>query len=504
MAQLKKILAGTFAVMMTAAVFAGCGDSSSSKSDTSKSGDSAAAATSEGGNEGGDSVGDFKPTKADRIAQTAQGSEDSKNTIKICTWNDEFKSRLRNFYPNYDAEKSGFKINAEGKEEVGETEYLKNGKKIVWVTTANENNAYQNKLDEDLAAQAGSDDKIDMFLIEADYALKYVNGPYVKPVKELGITDDDLKDQYKYTQEVVTDANGDLEGVTWQATPGLFAYRRDIAKAVLGTDDPEKVQAELADWDKFNATAAKMKEKGYFMLSGYDDSYRTFSNNVSKAWVNANGEVTVDDNLMKWVDQTKEYTEKGYNNGTSLWDDQWKADQGTKGKVFGFFYSTWGINFTLVEQAEDHAGKKDGLYGQYAVCEGPQAYFWGGTWICAADGTDNEEDVKDIMKYMACDKDTLLKITKDTQDYTNNQPAMEELAKDFSSPFLGGQNHIALFVAAAPKIDCSKLGPYDQACNESFQKAFKDYFLGKVSKDEALKNFYTYVKEKHSELKVPS
>lgn len=42
-----------------------------------------------------------------------------------------------------------------------------------------------------------------------------------------------------------------------QATPGLFAYRRSIAKDVLGTDDPEQVQAAVADWDKFNAVKLK-------------------------------------------------------------------------------------------------------------------------------------------------------------------------------------------------------------------------------------------------------
>ena len=41
-------------------------------------------------------------------------------------------------------------------------------------------------------------------------------------------------------------------GTTWQATPGLFAYRRSIAKDVLGTDDPAEVQTYLSDWDKFN------------------------------------------------------------------------------------------------------------------------------------------------------------------------------------------------------------------------------------------------------------
>ena len=479
MANLKKLLAGAMALCMAGAMFASCGNTEEGGS-----------GGEEGGN-GGDATGDLKEDKLPNVPQNVEGSEASKKVLKIYTWNDEFKSRLRDFYPEYDKEASGY----DG-EKVGEHEYLKDGTEIVWVTTPNADNAYQNKLDEDLKAQADSDDKIDMFLVEADYALKYVNGPYVKPVADLGLTDADLADQYQYTKDIVTDSNGVLEGVSWQATPGLFAYRRDIAKEVLGTDDPTEVQAQLSDWDKFNEVAKKMKDAGYFMLSGYDDAYRTFSNNVSHAWVNNKMQIVVDDNLMKWVDQTKEYSDKGYNNGTSLWDDQWNADQSSAGKVFGFFYSTWGINFTLAGNAGDD------LQGQYAVCEGPQAYYWGGTWMCAADGTDNPETVADIMKALTCNKDIMLDITKKTQDYTNNKSAMEELAKDFSSDFLGGQNHIALFTKAAPNIDASKAGPYDQGLNESFQAAFKDYFLGSVDKDTALQNFYKAAQEKYPELTV--
>ena len=39
--------------------------------------------------------------------------------------------------------------------------------------------------------------------------------------------------------------DGSQRGTTWQATPGLFAYRRSIAKEVLGTDDPAEVQTYL-------------------------------------------------------------------------------------------------------------------------------------------------------------------------------------------------------------------------------------------------------------------
>ena len=47
----------------------------------------------------------------------------------------------------------------------------------------------------------------------------------------MGLTDEDLKQQYDYTKKIVSE-NGIQKGVTWQATPGLFAYRRSIAKDV--------------------------------------------------------------------------------------------------------------------------------------------------------------------------------------------------------------------------------------------------------------------------------
>lgn len=473
----KRILAAVLASASILGAVAGCSSNAtssagSSTTDSSKTDDSSNAGTS------------------DKFTL----KEGEGKTLNIAGWNEEFK----NYFEKY--------IKAK----------MPEGVTVNFKITENKDNAYQNKLDEDLPKNeaASADDKIDMFLFEADYALKYVNSENTLDVKSLGLTDEDLSGMYQYTKDVATTQDGSkvLKGVSWQATPGLYAYRRSIAKDVLGTDDPAKVQEALADWTKFDEVAAKAADKGYKMLSGYDDAYRTFSNNVSAPWVNDNKEIIVDDNIMKWVDQTKTYTDKGYNNKTSLWTDAWAADQGPDGKVFGFFYSTWGINFTLAGNSlavkEKDGGKLEvgnGGYGDWAVCYGPQAYFWGGTWMAAAKGTDNAALVGDVLKAFCCDKDFGVQFTKDTQDYYNNEAAMKELASsDFKSDFLGGQNHIALFVETAPKIDMSKISVYDQGLNETFQAKFKEYFDGTVDKDTALKNFYEAAIVKYPELKKPA
>ena len=471
---MKKALSLLTATAMAATLLAGCGSGAASSS-AAPTADSSTAA---------------EPA-ADDTAEEGK-------VLNIWCWNDEFQSRFNDYYP-------GVVSVADDKS----TTELDNGVTVKWTINPNDNNNYQNKLDEALLKQdsAADDDKIDIFLIEADYALKYVDSEYTLDVKgDIGLTDDDLKDQYQYTKDIVT-VDGVQKGTTWQATPGLFAYRRSIAKNVLGTDDPTEVQAALSDWDKFNDVAKQAAAKGYKMLSGYDDSYRTFSNNVSAGWVDGTT-VKVDPNIMSWVDQTKDYTDNGYNNKSSLWSDVWAADQGPDGKVFGFFYSTWGINFTLLgnslETPEAEGGKAEagnGIYGDYAVCEGPQSYYWGGTWICAATGTDNAETIKDVMTKLTCDKEIDKQITLDTQDYTNNIEAMNEIANsDYQSAFLGGQNHIALFAKSAEKIDMSNAGPYDQGCNEQIQNAFRDYFDGTVDIDGAKKNFETAIMELYPEL----
>ena len=433
---------------------------------------------------------------------SSEAAGEEGTVFNIYCWNDEFASRMASFMPGYTAD--DVKNPANGG-------VMDDGTRVNFVVTPSDDNAYQNKLDATLPnnESAAADDKVDMFLIEADYALKYVNADVTMNVEDLGITADDMADMYQYTKDIVTSDDGAVKAVSWQATPGLFAYRRSIAKEVLGSDDSATVQKSVKDWATFNATAEKMKAAGYFMLAGYDDAYRPFSNNVSQGWV-VDGVVTVDPKLKEWVDQTKEFTDKGYNNKASLWSAEWAAEQGPNGKTFGFFYSTWGINFTLMgnsladQDAEEAVG--NGIFGDWAVCEGPAAYYWGGSWICGATGTDNPTLVHDIMYSMTCDPAIAKAITEETQDYTNNEPAMEEIASsDFQSDFLGGQNHIALFTEAAPKIDMSNVGPYDQGCNEEFQGAMKDYFDGTVADyDTALANFYQTIQTKYPELQVPA
>ncbi|MBN2736268.1 MAG: carbohydrate ABC transporter substrate-binding protein [Spirochaetales bacterium] len=414
----------------------------------------------------------------------SQAVENGK-VLTIYAWNTEFQDRFNAFF----------------------ADKMPEGVTVNWVITPNQDNAYQNKLDDALLMQssATADDKIDIFLVEADYALKYVDTDYTLDVKKIGLTNADIANQYKYTKDIMTDSKGVLKGVSWQACPAGYMYRRSIMKDVIGTDDPAKVQEAISSWDKFDAVAAKAKAKGYFMVSGYDDSFRVFSDNMKSPWV-VNGKIKIDSQIEKWIDQTKMYTEKGYNNKANLWSAEMFSQMGKNGKVVGYFGPGWFVDFVLKPNtkadAEGPNAVGNGSYGDWGLVKGPQGFSWGGTWICGAAGTDNIQLVKDVMYTLTCDTAVLKAIATELGDFTNNAKAMEEIANsDYSYDFLGGQNHIAVFLDSAMSIDRSNISPYDQGMSEKIQLAFSDYFNGTITKDQAWNNFYKAVLELYPELK---
>ena len=213
---------------------------------------------------------------------------------------------------------------------------------------------------------------------------------------ELGIDDAVLQAQFPYTRILAQDADGQQRGISWQACPGVMIYRRDIARKVLGTDDPRQVQQQVADWQRFSRTASRMKAGGFHMLAGYYDTYRVFASGVSAPWVNEQQEIVLDPAMEQWREQTIEFTRAGWSYPNNLWDSDWK-DQ-VKGDVFCYFGPAWLLEHALQELSQGDEGEgAAGTFGQWAVCRGPQPYFWGGSWICAARGTDNAAVIADIM-----------------------------------------------------------------------------------------------------------
>ncbi len=407
------------------------------------------------------------------------------DTFNIYAWNEEFKGFFEKYMPGYDAAAQTL-----------------DGKKVVWTINPSDGGVYQDKLDQALQANATASaaDKVDMFLAEADYILKYTDSDYTLDVSGIGVSQ--VPTEYQYTVDAASDSNGKIKGVSFQCCPSALIYRRSIAKAVLGTDDPDEVQAQLDSWDKYEAAAAKAKDAGYYIQSSFADNYRVFSNNATSAWVTG-GQLTIPDVVDQWTEQMKSFYEKGYILDTlpGVWDDGKTAQMFADGKTMCFFGPAWYFNFCM-GNAQD---PDKGCFGDWAICEGPMAHFWGGTWMLAATGTDNGSLVAKVMKAFTEDESVCEQLIKNEGQFTNNKNVNQKFADDpdYGSAFLGGQNDVKVFAAMTDNIKFQNNTNYDQLCNEGYQDYIKQYINGSVDKNTALQNFYGYINEKYPAVQTP-
>ena len=121
--------------------------------------------------------------------------------------------------------------------------------------------------------------------------------------------------------------------------PRNLVYRRDIAKEVFGTDDPAEVGEKVKDWDTMKETAAQLKEKGYYTFASYADTFRLYGNSITQSWVQP-GEttITVDQKIMDWVNDSKEWLDAGFLNPTvkGQWNDDWNKAMALSQKYLHF------------------------------------------------------------------------------------------------------------------------------------------------------------------------
>jgi hypothetical protein len=360
---------------------------------------------------------------------------------------------------------------------------------------------YQPALDQALIG--GGADAPDIYCAEAAFVLKYTKGDasqYAATYKELGIDVDKLLKQAdiaQYTVDIGSNARG-LVGLGYQATGGAFIYRRSIAKAVWGTDDPAVIKTKVGPgWDKFFQAAEELKAKGYGIVSGDGDIWHAVENSSEKGWV-VDGKLYVDPAREKFLDIAKLLIDKGYHNDTRDWTDAWFGDMkdANPKKVLGFFGPAWLINYVM---AGNSGGSKpgEGTYGDWAVCEPPVGFFWGGTWVLANKASKNKSVVGDLIEWITLDSsETGLQYywangtlfgPNGTKDTVASGTVMKK--SDGHLPFLGGQNMFDVFVPAGQFASGKNQTQYDENINIYWRDQVREYSGGNKSRQKALDDF---------------
>ena len=334
----------------------------------------------------------------------------------------------------------------------------------------------------------------------------------------------DYKDKIvDYVCEVGQDSDGIQRAISYQITPAGFYYRRDIAKEVFGTDDPDEVGKLFSSYSTILDTAKKLKDKGYRIFSS-DAELSYFSGD--SAWV-VDGKLNVDQARYDYMDlcvdlYKNDYTayatqwstpwyqamagevpilsadiQSGADDSVNVWDST-QFEEATKDaqktSVFAFGLPSWGV-LTM----RDHVGDTSGKWG---VCAGPTYGFGGGTYIGIASNSKRQDTAWDFVKFCTLNEDTSdWWIDYSQGDTVSYLPALEK-HKDDENEIYGGEKLYQFWLEQAKGIDYSKVTRYDKQIGDAWSQAISAIKTGEKSKEDAVNAFYDTVQSTFPEIEI--
>ena len=337
------------------------------------------------------------------------------------------------------------------------------------------------------------------------------------------ITQDYADEIVDYVWEVGQDADGIQRAISYQITPAGIYYRRDIAKEVFGTDDPDEIGKKFADYPTILETAQELKDAGYRIFSS-DAEMNVFSGD--SAWV-LDDTLNVDQARLDYMDLCVELYQNDLTAYANQWstpwyqamagevpiltadiqsyaDDSvnvWDADQFAeatasldKTEVFAFGLPAWGV-LTMRDNVGDTSGK-------WGVCSGPAYGFDGGTYIGISSQSKRKETAWEFVKFCTLNEDTADWWIDYSQGDTVSLKSALEKHKDDENAIYGGEKLYQFWLKQAEGIDTSKVTRYDQAIGDAFGNAISSVKTGEKTKEDALNDFYDVIESTYPEIKV--
>lgn len=326
-----------------------------------------------------------------------------------------------------------------------------------------------------------------------------------------------------YVWEVGQSEDGVQRAISYQITPAGIYYRRDIAKEVFGTDDPEEVGKLFADYPTILETADKLKNAGYRIFSS-DAEMNVFSGD--SAWV-VDGTLNVSEARYEYMDLCVQLYQDGLTAYANQWStpwyqamagevpiltadiqnyaddsvDVWDAEafeEATKDmmktEVFAFGLPSWGV-LTMRDNVKDTSG----LWG---VCSGPASGFDGGTYIGISSQSEKKDLAWDFVKFCTLNEETADWWIEFSQGDTVSLKSALEKHKDDANEIYGGEKLYQFWLEQAKTIDTSKVTRYDQAIGDAWGNAISAVKTGEKTKEEAVAEFYDKIESTYPDITV--
>lgn len=316
------------------------------------------------------------------------------------------------------------------------------------------------------------------------------------------LTDDpyniDVSDSEDYTVKLGSDSDGNVKALSYQATPGGFWYKRDLAKKYLGTDDPDEISEMLSTTEGMLDVAEKLKAGSNgetHMFASYKDLWQFANYGMrSLAWVDGD-KFQMDDYIPEFFDLAKTVRDNGYDAKIDTWSEAWYASCADD-SVFGYAEPTWGLQYVIQTGAPDSEGN-------WGLASMPAAYFNGGSYLGVYQESQNKELAAEYVKFVCTNKDFLTQYANDKGDYTSLKSVNKEIADGgYEESWCAGQNTFKFFSDQMDKINTDIVTKYDDTIGNLMLNNVDLYLNGQLDKDAAIAQFKDDVASNYRRLDV--
>lgn len=436
-----------------------------------------------GGNDTPDpTVSNDTPDATDAPDTPGNDVEVSDEPFYIWAWNTDFVTILENVLPNY--------LSAE---EIARIQFVNVG----------DSGIYQEKIDA-ILADPTNEEYPDLMLLEVGYVQKYVQSGYLLDVASLGITAEDMANMYDYNLSLGTDAaSGSTYALFWQATPGSWQLRADLAEKYLGTTDPAQLQDMLDTWEEVvsvsesvnAASGGKVK-----LLSGADDLKYVFCNGArTSAWYNSNDVITIDPAINDYLELAADLN--GLTFDVGMWSTEWATLKDGDGEAteacIAFTGCPWYSYWCLTETWIDNT----------ILIQGPQAFYWGGTGLAATVDCADTDLAYKILHTVTCNTQAMIEINSANGDFVNNAEAIayiQENGSGTTSTFAcyNDQSIVGFYAEKCEGINVLAVGEDQIICENLLPVVVDSYESGAVDLETAIANLKAAIHDTYSYLSV--
>lgn len=297
----------------------------------------------------------------------------------------------------------------------------------------------------------------------------------------------------------VTD-KGELVGLEVSPSVCGVAYRRDLAKKYLGTDDPGELEKMLPDWNaviKKSSEVQQASDKKVYMFAGLGDIKTILIGQNAVPFVDGN-KLNLKASVGPMLSQLLEMKNKGVADTLEMWSPEWNSSF-ADGKHIFYPFATW--SDTWVIKANDKDGK-----GRWGAMKSPGGYFSDmGTIVAIPKKAKNKDAAFAYINWCyLSDKGAMS--NRDNLGYFNTMKSTYKDANFYTKPdeFYNGQDILKFFAHnVMPNVpESRKVTKYDADVYDALNLVLKviNTTPDKANIEELLKKMQDDISTKYPEL----